>query len=1217
MRVTNTAIQYRTAIVVMTGVIVLGGVYAYLTLPKEANPSIEIPNIVVTTLYPGATPADIENLVTMEIEREIQGISGIDEIRSTSTEGVSTIVIEFTPDVAMDEATQRVRDKVDLAKPDLPPDAEDPIISEIDLSEFPIMTVNLAADYSLTRLKQVAEDLEDQIEALPGVLEVNLVGGLEREVRVDVDLTRLKAYNISFEDISSAIAGENANIPGGSVDVETLRHAVRVDGQFKNPREVENVVIKAPGQNPIYVRDLATVSFGHKDRDSYARLKLLKRKRPDGALERVDDNAYLQVISLHVKKRSGDNILDTAEEVFSLLDSYPLPPGTQVLVTGDQSEDVRDLVRDLENNIISGLVFVIAVLLFFLGLRTSILVGIAIPLSMFASFLIFKGMGQTLNFVILFSLIIALGMLVDNAVVIVENIYRFLEEGHSHWDAARLATGEVGGAVVASTATTVAAFVPMLFWPGIIGEFMSYMPLTLIVTLSCSLFVAVVLNPVITGYLAQVEGHETPMPRAPPWIRPAIIAVLLCAALILGLHQPVPLAVIAGLALILVPLHRFVMKPLGDRFIRTGLPMIVDRYRRFLGWMLVRDYTVRWAYVRNTITLASFVTGVMLCAAGLAVQFLTGSLPSSLVLLVPGGLALATGIIGIVIHSLELAASVVASPLGFALPRILTDNRARLLNAVLGLLFLIIAAFAIAPTGSEFFPDTDPNLVRVNVETRLGTTIQASNDIASRVQDQLDTLLNDDAKTKESLENLVVNVGSGGDAMFGGGAATPEKSSITLNLVDYKDRREAGRTTLRKIRERLASISGAELEITKDQQGPPTGPPVNLEITGPDFDEIIRISVEVKAMLLEWSESGEVPGLVDVRDNLNTGKPELLVRIDRDLAGRRGLTTEQAALMVRTAINGSEASTFRDGEDEFDITVRLAKEDRSDLDALRNLSVFKDGQQTPLVAIADYELTTGLGSITRKDLKRVVTVMANVATGYNATEVLQGVKDKLEPYRKSLQAGYAFNYTGENEDQQEAFSFLFTALLSGVALISMILIAQFNSVTNPVIVMIAVALSLIGVMLGLLVTRLPFSLFTFIGLISLAGIVVNNNIVLIDYIIQLRNRGMAKKDAIIHGGATRLRPVLLTALTTVLGLIPLTFGINIDFVGLLTEVDPDFRIGSQNTQFWGPMGIAIISGLMFATFLTLVIVPVMYSLLDSLAERLLGRSGPGKEAAAR
>ena len=415
------------------------------------------------------------------------------------------------------------------------------------------MTVNLAADYSLTRLKQVAEDLEDQLEALAGVLEVDLVGGLEREVRVDVDLSRLKGYNLSFDDISSAIAGENANIPGGSVDVESLRYAVRVDGQFKDPSEVENVVIKAPGGNPVYVRDLATVSFGYKDRDSYARLKLLKRKQPDGTLERVDNDDYLQVISLNIKKRSGDNILDTAEEVFSLLDNYPLPSGTQVLVTGDQSEDVRELVKDLENNIISGLVFVVAVLLFFLGLRTSILVGIAIPLSMFASFLLFMGMGQTLNFVILFSLIIALGMLVDNAVVIVENIYRFLEEGHSHWDAARLATGEVGGAVVASTATTVAAFIPMLFWPGLIGEFMSYLPLTLIVTLSCSLFVAIVLNPVITGYLAKVEGRDDNGRRAPSWVRPTVIVTLVGAALVLGLYRPVPLAVLGGLALVLVP----------------------------------------------------------------------------------------------------------------------------------------------------------------------------------------------------------------------------------------------------------------------------------------------------------------------------------------------------------------------------------------------------------------------------------------------------------------------------------------------------------------------------------------------------------------------------------------------------------------------------------------------------------------------------------------
>ncbi len=514
MKITDLAIRQRTTVLVLTVLLAVGGLVSYLTIPKESFPSIEIPNIVITTIYPGASPEDIESLITKPIEEELQGIAGIDEIRSTSTEGVSTIVVEFMPDqISLDEAFQKVRDKVDIAKAELPEDAEEPIVSEIDLSELPIMTINLAAPYALSRLKEVAEDLSDELEALPDVLEATVVGGLEREVQVNVDRAALQAYNLTFNDVINAIQRENTNLPGGSIDVDRLNYLVRVDGEFEVPEEINNIVIKAPGGKPIYVRDVAEVVFGYKERDSYAYLRVLQREE-DGRLVPVHNQSGepLQVVSLSIRKRSGANILETTEAIRQVLDRFPFPAGTEVVITGDQSEDVRTLVRDLENNIISGLIFVVAVLLFFLGVRTATLVGIAIPLSMFTSFLVFQALGYTLNFVILFSLIIALGMLVDNAIVIVENIYRFREQGYSRFEAARLATAEVGGAVVASTATTVAAFVPMLFWPGTIGKFMSFLPLTLIITLSASLFVALVINPVLTGYFVRLEGEKAPRP---------------------------------------------------------------------------------------------------------------------------------------------------------------------------------------------------------------------------------------------------------------------------------------------------------------------------------------------------------------------------------------------------------------------------------------------------------------------------------------------------------------------------------------------------------------------------------------------------------------------------------------------------------------------------------------------------------------------------------
>ena len=1204
MKVTDLAIRLRISVVVLALLASAGGFLAYVQLPKESAPSIEISNIVVTTLYPGASPIDVESLVTRPLEQEIQAISGIDVMRSTSTEGVSTIIIEFTPDVTLTEANTSVREKVDLARPDLPADVEEPIISEIDLSQFPILTVNLAADYSLARLKKVAEDLKDSIEAVPAILEVDLIGGREQEVQVDVDWNRMQAYGITFDDILETLRRENANIPGGSIDVDHLNYLVRVDAQFRDVREIETLVVKAPDDAPIAIRDVATVALGFKDRTNFSRLRVLRRDDALTGPQRVRDLGYLTVISLNVKKRAGRNIIDAAAEVRAVLARHALPRGTEVLVTGDQSKGVVALVRDLENNIISGLIFVVAVLLFFLGLRTSLLVGIAIPLSMMVTFVVFAAMGQTLNFIILFSLIIALGMLVDNAVVIVENIYRFLEEGMDPFEAAQRGTAEVGMAVVASTATTVAAFVPMLFWPGFIGKFMSYMPLTLIITLSCSLFVAVIINPVITGYLARVDGAEGDGAR---WSLKAKVAVALgvgLAGLVLGQMNPIVLAVVAGGTLATLVVYALVLRPVARAFVGRGLPLLVAAYRRLLVWMLRRDYDARFAMARNSTALGALALGVVLAVLGGGVS-LADPRAGELVLYPAGALA-ALGLVGVVLHTVEsVLAGLLASLLRRPVRLILTDNRARLMHLTLGGLLSIVGLFALAPTGQAFFPETDPNQVQIHVEGALGTNVDASNALAERVRERVDRLLDTNPVSESSVLNVLVTVGVGGDAMFGGGSASPERSQITLNLVDFEDRAEPSSETLVNLRDQLEGVAGARIELKKDAQGPPTGPPVNIELSGADFEVIVRLARELKAKLATLSETGKVKGLVDVRDNLKDGRPEVAVRIDRERAARFGLDPKRIALDVRTAINGTKAGTWRDGEDEYDITVRLRPEDRVGLDSLKALDVVNDGRRIPLVTVADFAPASGLGSITRKDARRVITVQANARGGVNAQAMLAQVREELAPMERSLPSGYTMRYTGENQEQQESFAFLGTALATGSALILMILITQFNSVLTPFVIMIAVALSMIGVMLGLIVTRTPFSLFTFIGVISLAGIVVNNNIVLIDYIEQLRSRGQSKTDAIVNGGATRLRPVLLTAMTTVLGLIPLTFGINIDFIGLATTLDPDFRIGSANTQFWGPMGIAIVSGLTFATFLTLVIVPVMYSLSDSFTRRLL------------
>ena len=535
---------------------------------------------------------------------------------------------------------------------------------------------------------------------------------------------------------------------------------------------------------------------------------------------------------------------------------------------------------------------------------------------------------------------------------------------------------------------------------------------------------------------------------------------------------------------------------------------------------------------------------------------------------------------------------------------LLTDNRSRLLTATFGLLFGVIGLFFVAPTGVEFFPTTDPNYIQITAEAPVGTTIERSDEVSNEVYRRVMALVAGNDATKANTENVATSVGVGGDAQFGGGSASAERSNVTMNLVEYADRAEPTSETLRRVRESLAGLPGVDLQVEQDQGGPPTGAAVNIEVSGEDFAEIERLADGLKARLADAAKTGRVPGLVDVRDNLNSGRPEYQVRIDRTRAAAFGLSTRDVALAVRGAVNGVEASTWRDGKDEYDITVRLREDDRENVRQLETLTVTKDGRTIPITAVSEIVPASGLGSVTRLDQERVVTVMADAAPGVNANELLAGVQADLKAAVDAVPEGYTVKYTGANEEQNESFGFLTTALLLGIALITMVLIAQFNSVKNPFIIMVAVGLSLIGVLLGLILTRTPFGLMTFIGVISLAGIVVNNAIVLVDYIEHLRREGEDKQDAIVDAGATRLRPVLLTALTTVIGLIPLTFGLNVDFVGLLVNLEPAFSVGSQNTQFWGPMGTSIISGLTFATFLTLVIVPVMYSAFDSVAARL-------------
>jgi multidrug efflux pump len=1254
MKLTELTIKNRTVIIVLAAILIIAGAFSYSSIPKETNPSVEIPIFIVNTIYPGISPSDMESLVTQPIERELQGINGVKEIRSTTTESFSSVIVEFELDVPIVEASQNVRERVDMARTELPPDAEEPFIIEIDVDDFPIMTVNLTADYPVSRLTPIAERLEDLLETVAGVREVEMVGDIEREIQVNVDLATLNGYNLTFGQLVGAIQNQNLTIPGGTVDVDRSSYLVRVSGEFEHPSEIENLVVARPmGEGPhgpglVYMRDVSEVLFGFKDRESFARLRAYKIDE-NGRQVEIDESEVRdnEVISLNIKKRPGVNILETAEAVKQAVEDFPLPAGTSVLITGDQSEYIVELISDLENSIISGMLFVVLVLVFFLGIRNALLVGTAVPMSIFVGFIVLYSMGHSANFIILFSLIIALGLLVDNAVVVVENIYRYREMGYGRFEAAKAATDEVGYALIAATSTLLAAFTPMLFWPGIIGQFMSYLPMTLIIVLICSLFVALVIYPVLTAYFVRLENEE----KKPitPFVKGLGLAVLLFLAVAIAMANVTTLIVTILVTVFFVVTFKLFIKPASTRFTEVILPKVIEQYRSFLEWMLIRDYSMKYAMLRNTFALGSLSAALAIVVLGGVIGLFS---PASSLLFGLAGILAVAGVLLIMVHLIEamfmggkvsvitglflgafISMILFAVSLGnevglmiwvylLGLPLamiitgligmfrksdnwlILTDNRSLLLNSVLGVLISIFGLFSLAPTGVEFFPETDPSNIVIELEGPIGMNIYASDAIARDVQQRLYRLIDEDPLVKANIENMQVNIGVSGDPFFGGGAQSPERSRFTLNLVEYGDRAESSSITMNKIREVVRDIPDMIINIDGETAGPPTGAPVNIEVSGENFDEIVRITREITDILMEASATRQVPGLVDVRNNVSGGLPEYRILVDYERASRFGLNMADVAQTIRIANNGLEASTWRDGEDEYDIMVRLRPEDRQDLESLRDLNVGSMEGFVPLVSIADFEEGIGLGSITRLNMQRTATIEGQAAPGFSGPEVLMEVQQLLAEYRENLPPGYNIEYTGESEEQEEAFGFLTTALLVGFALIFLVMLAKFNNLISPFIIITAVGLSLIGVLLGLILTRTAFGLMTFIGIISLAGIVCVNNIVLLDYVKQLIEKGKSKKDAIIEAGAIRFRPVLLTALTTILGLVPLTFGINIDFVNLFINFDPNFQFGSDNTAFWGPMGIAIISGLTFATFLTLVVVPVMYSAFDSFSQRL-------------
>lgn len=1119
------AIDNQTVIYVLIFVLLIAGISSYSNLPRESFPEIVETKIYISTPYPGNTAEDIERLITDPIEEEVENVSNVVEVLSTSQQDYGIITVEFDENITVEQAKQKVKDEVDAIKagedwPTFNGAKVEPNVFDLNFSEeMPILNINISGDYTVDQLKEFAEHLQEKVEDVPQIKQADIRGVDEKEVEVAIDLYKMMAARVSFNDVVSAISNGNMTISAGNLVSNGQQRTIRVLGEIERPEELNDFVVKTQN-GAVYLRDIAKVSFKEGDKTTYAR------------------EFGESVVMLDVKKRGGKNMVEAAQRIQKIVEetvANDFPKDLSVTIANDQSTKTINQVNDLVNNIIFGIILVVSVLMFFLGFRNALFVGFAIPMSMFISFMIISMIGYTLNTMVLFALVMGLGMLVDNGIVVVENVYRLMdEEGMSRIQAAKQGVGEIALPIIISTLTTVAAFFPLGFWPGVIGSFMMIFPITLSVVLGSSLIVALFFNSVLVSRLMGVEEKSI---GKKPLIKVTIIFLVLGGLMLMADSAIRGLGTLLWVSAILMWIYKYFLMGATQKFQRNFLPILEEKYRSTLRFALKG----KMAYV-----------------------FLFGT-------------------IGIFILS-------------------------------------IITTIVVSPK-VEFFPENEPNQIIVYIEYPEGTDIDKTNEITKSIEKRVyDVVLGEkytDGDYNFMVESAVSQVGEGaGNPRQDGGsqAEMPHRGKITVSLREFKYRRGYSSENMRlEVQEALRGIyPGVSISVEKDEVGPPVGYPVNIEITGDDYTELIKTAEEMRAFI----NSTNIAGIEELKIDVNKSKPAMEVEIDREKAGELGISASQVGNQLRNSIFGSKAGVYKEDGDDYDIYVRFNEENRYNMSSLFNQNItFRDAatgvlKEIPVSTVAEPKYMSSFSAIKHKNTKRVVTLYSAVLPGFNGNEIVTQVKQQLQNFDVSNNVSYSF--TGEIEEQEDNMSFLLGALGIGLSLIVMLLVLQFNSFSKPLIIMFSILLSFSGVFFGITIFNMNFVIMmTMLGIISLAGIVVNNSVVLIDYTdILLRRRQeklgvtydalLPRKEVIevvIQAGKARLRPVLLTAITTVLGLIPLATGLNIDFAGLFINFNPDIYTGGDNVMFWGPLAWTVIFGLTFATFLTLVIVPVCYYLV--------------------
>ena len=1139
---TSWSIDNRTAIYIVAILISLFGYFRFINLPKEQFPDVVVPTISITTVYVGNSPKDIENLVTRPIEKQLKGISGakVNKITSTSQTDYALIVVEFDTDVKTDIAKQKVKDAVDKAKPNLPADLTSaPDVQEFSLSEIPIMFVNISGDFDGMKLKKYADKIQDRVEELPTVTRAEIVGAPEREIQVNVDPYRMTAAKISFMDIENAIVRENMDITGGLVEVGNMKRTLRVKGQFKQAADMQNIVVRSSARGAsVYLRDVAQVIDTIKENESYARLN------------------GKNVVTLNIVKRAGENLISTAdgvkEVIASLQEKNELPQDLKVVFTGDQSKGTRTSFNELINTIIIGFVLVLLILMFFMGVTNAFFVALSVPLSVFVAFLFLPvadaivGGSVTLNFIVLFALLFGLGIIVDDAIVVIENTHRIFNNGKVPIiRSAKEAAGEVFIPVLAGTATTLAPFFPLLFWKGIIGKFMVYLPTMLILTLAASLVVAFIFNPVFAVSFMKpeepMESHQKKAVFRNKWWWVFLIGG--CLIHLTGFHGTANfLLMLAGLMVF----YAYLLKAWIHRFQHHTLPSLMSRYETLLRWLLVGTRPVK------------------------------------------------------------------------------------MFASLFGLFIISLVLLMLRGNKMTFFPSGDPNFVYVYAKLPVGTDVEYTDSITRVLEKRVMSVLKDQPPGQEGsiVESVISNVAiSANNPRDNNRSVQPHLGRIQVSFVEFEKRHgKSSAPYLTAIREVVQGIPGVSVEVDQETNGPPTDPPVNIEIVGDDFEELAQTSTR----LLQYLDKNKVEGISSLKADVDLNNPEITIVVDRARSTMEGISTAQIGMALRTAQFGKEVSKIKDGEDEYKIQLRYGPQYRGNVEDLLNMRiVFMDMntmqiKSVPLGAIASLNYTNTAGGIKRKNVRRTIQLQSSVTDPTQVTRINAELSDRISEFRQknSLPENVVIKQSGQSEQEKETQSFLGTALLMAIGIIFLILVLQFNSMSKPFIVITEIFFSVIGVFLGYALSGITLaSIMVGVGIVGLAGIVIKNGILLIEFTDELRSRGYRTREAAIQAGKIRIIPVLLTAVATILGLLPLAVGFNIDFAGLFQHGRPNIFFGGDSVVFWGPLSWTIIFGLIFSFFLTLLLVPGMYLIAERLRrpmERfygtryiaLLGFAGP-------